>query len=208
MVLGFYGHSLGDPDLAFEYDDRLITHDEMSTLRIEYAAAHPVQQQVDHFTVHCERGNFANGEFHLRASYGSRPIHNVSIPPPLNSASGVFLDFIVFTDDLSNYDAYTEPLTDLDVVIPVENRQVLLLRGRFSGVDFDLESIVADEERRLGRYNFPAIVLTGKTLKGAFTWTNIDVPSNGLENRPGGTYALVRFLNDSANYLVKTFVFA
>jgi hypothetical protein len=208
MVLAFYGFVSTFPTLAFEYADRIVTREEMPALRVEYSAAKPIQRPIHHFTVHCEHRGFNNGEFHLRANYGSRPIHNVSIPAPLNSGSQVFLDFVVFPDDLSKYSTYSEETTDRDVLVATQDNQWLLFRGRFAGADFDLESIVAEEESQLGRVSFPAIVLNGGTLKGAFTWYNVSTPSGGFGNRPEGTYVLLRFKRDPASFLVKTFVFA
>lgn len=208
MVLAFYGLGSGPPHLAFEYDDRFIRYDEMSRLRVEYLAAKPVQRPVDHFTVHCERRGFPTGEFHLRADYGSRPIHKVSIPAPLNSRTPVFLDFIVLSDDLAKYSVFLDKPTDRDVVVAAEVSQFVVLRGRFAGADFDLESVVASEESQLGRVIVPAIMLNGSTLKGAFTWYNMSTPSGGFGNRPEGTYVVLRFLRDPASFLVKTFVFA
>lgn len=208
MVLAFDGFTSGAPMLAFEYDDRIISRDEMTALRINYSAANPVRRNVDHFTVHCERHDFASGEFHLRATYGSQPIHNVSIPPPVNRFSEVFLDFVVIPDDLSKYESFSEKLTERDVILSTENNSLVVIRGRFAGSEFDLESMVLSEEQQLGRTVFPAATLSGGTIKGIFTWYSISPPPEALTNRPAGTYVLLRFPSAPTTYLVKTFVFS
>ena len=69
MVLGFSGISSANPTLAHQYDDSVVTKEEMSQLRTNYADAKATNLVIDHFTVHCEKAGCSTGEFHLRVDY-------------------------------------------------------------------------------------------------------------------------------------------
>jgi len=208
MVLGFSGISSDNASLAYQYDDRVVTKEGMKQFRTPYADAKATNLPVDHFTVHCEKGKFKTGEFHLRVDYASKPVHKVSIPPPLNKLSPKFLDFVILTDVISKYATSNDKPDSADVIFDARPEAIVTLRVRFSGVDFDLEGIIAAEEFLLGKQMVGAVMLPGKTLKGGITVEIKSLSPEVFANRPTGTFVVMRFPNDDDSFLVKTFVFS
>ncbi len=208
MVLRFSGMSSDNASLAYQYEDRVITQEGMNQFRTSYAEAKATNLSVDHFTVHCERGKFKTGEFHLRVDYGSKPVHKVPIPPPLNELSPKFLDFVILTDVISKYATSNDKPDSADIIFDAGPKDIVTLRVRFSGVDFDLEGIIAAEEFLLGKQIVGAVMLPGKTLKGGITVEIKTLSAEVLAKRPTGTFVVMRFPSDDNSFLVKTFVFS
>lgn len=214
MAFGFFGlNSEEEASYSYAYKDRDISKEDMLNLRINYSDAEEKRNiLIDHFTVHNEKPKQPKGMFHLNiVERGKRNrIHPVPLPPPINSSTPEFLDFIMLTDILSKYIKSPEEPTSRDFVISASSDNVVVIRGRFSGAEFPLEATMVAEEKLLGRGIFPAIMLPGKTLKGGFTWEMFRpvFRPEDFVNRPKGTYFLMTFPKTKDIFLVKTFVFS
>lgn len=209
MVFSFFGiNSEEQPSYSYAYTDRDISKEDMLNLKINYSDA-IVQKNIliDHFTIHNEKPRQTKGRLHLNiVEQGKQDrIHTVPLPPPINSSTPEFLDFIIFTDIISKYVESPEKPTSRDFIISSSPDNAAIIRGRFSGVNFSLEAtMVAEEKKDI----FPAIMLPGKTLKGGFTWGNITPRPEDFVNRPNGTYFLIVFPKTKDIFLLKTFVFS
>ena len=187
MVFGFFGiNSSEEPNYSHSYKDKYFTKDEMLSLRVNYLDAKEQKNvSIDHFTIHNEKPTKPNGEFHLKEAGKTSSAQKVSIlPSTLNSE---FLEFIIFTDLLSNYSKSLELPGLSDLIISASPEERVLIKGGFSALTFPLEN----------------------TIKGCFTWENHIFDQIVSDNRPSGTYFISRFPEDQKNsFLVKTFVFS
>jgi len=212
MVFGFFGINLEeDPAYSYAYEDRDISTENMSNLRINYSDAEEKKNiLIDHFTVHNEKPKQPEGMFHLNiVERGKRDkIHPVVLPPPINSSTPKILDFIIFTDIISKYARSPEGPNSGDFVIDASADSAVIVRGRFSGAAFALEETIVEEEKLLSKNIIPIKMLYGKTLKGGFTWEYISPKPEDFVNRHDGTYFLIRFPKNEDIFQVKTFVFS
>ena len=118
------------------------------------------------------------------------------------------MDFLILTDVASKYATTTDKPESTDVVFSIRPDDMLILRVRFSGADFDLERVIVSAELLLGKQIVPAVMLPGKTLKGGITMYRKTLPPHVLVNRPTGTFVIMRFPNNDDTFLLKTFVFS
>lgn len=210
MVFSFYGINASEtPKLSHEYSDRLVTKEDLLNLRVNYEDAKIKQNHnIDHFTIHNERPNQPNGEFHLKIKNKKEYSHKLAVSPSSNDLSPEFLDFIIMTDFVSLYKNSPVPQDKDDITINCTGDSFAVFRFRFSGSKFNLKETILQEERALGKSIVNINLLNGSTIKGGFT-SELHSPDQSIfKKRPRGTYLLMTFRTDKDHYLLKIFVFS
>ena len=145
MMFGFCGLSSKAAFYANQYEDRYVNKEEMMKFRSKYknAGLRQKKELVNHFTMD------ESGRFHLKLKSGNeRYIDEVQLLTPISDKIEKFLEFFIISDLASKYEQTTEPPKKPYVSVPLSPADFVILRGRFSGVNFDLEKTLAEEEMR------------------------------------------------------------
>jgi hypothetical protein len=202
MMMGFHGLSSTSARLSFEYPERNVSIEEAKSVKFKYGERHLVDRPLEHVTVH------ASGEFHIKLKDAADPyVHRLQGSRPLDTGTPQFLDFKVLTEPPGKYRTVTNPKRPY-VPIPCPDNAILLVDGRFSGGEHDLEgSLLREVQRTTGRSEYGAIQLSGKYLKGMLRPTFVPVDTAVLANKPPGTILAFFFPTADQRYLVKAFHF-
>lgn len=206
LMIGFYGTKEEEPSLAYEYRDRIVTTKEMMNLKIPHKEAIPKSNiPTDHFTLHKDQNN-RPGRFHLR--YGTTPKHVIKFKGQINRNSPVILDFFIVTDIPSHYKNATTTPDSTDITFGIEQDNMLAIRGRYSGIDFDMESVLRQDAKVLGLEHMDTIAYADSMLKGYFTYETTPLSQEAIKNKNIGTYFAISFLTEKDKFLLKTFIFS
>src|SRR5688572_28426242 len=158
MLLGFYGLNQNVSLLRGEWPDREVGPDEF-TQRYRWEEMQNVGQRFDHITCH------PDGKFHVKVAGGGVPYrHELKRVEPLGPDTPLFLEFMVLTDRIGNYQVTLEESKTPNCVVSATHDESLAFLGFFAGSKYDLMRHVG--ARLEGRLPFhQAFLVESSTLQ-------------------------------------------
>ncbi len=200
------GLDRGQPTMTIRYPDRVVDtpNAELSWM---YSEAQPTNVQVDHFTCH------RDGRIHLKRRPGDgETLYSdiVRCDQPITAQTPRFFDAYVLGDRAAAYGSMSAQPKRPRIAFGVRLDEVVFIRARFSGVEYDLER-EAEEETEYLR-DVPDVrrvhTVAWKTIKAVMTFQKVAPPSAVFENRPKGTVVSAIFNIEDSRSVIRTMVFA
>lgn len=206
LLFGVYGLDRKAPSLTVRFSDREVTDEELLDLQWEYKAARQMRAPADHFTCH------QDGTFHLKAHRSVQPLYSDRLrrAEPLDPKTSRFLDFLVLSDRVEEYRCVVRHPKRPAIRIVAEPRAVVFIRGRFSGLEYNLEKEAEQETARIrgAPHTVLAHTVSWSTMKAVLMIQKQYPPSEVFQNRPRGTLVLFRFNVSEHRHLIKAFGFS
>lgn len=196
----------GAPTMTVRYPDRVIGDSELGRLEWNYSDGQPTNMPVDHFTCH------RDGAIHLkkRGGDGPRYVETLKCDEPVTATSSRFLDVFVLADRAVEYGVISERPKSPRIIIVTHACEVVFIRARFAGLDYDLEAEVDTEAKDL--HDTPNVVprhtIAWSTIKGILTIQKSTFPPEVFRNRPKGTLVTTQFNVAADRHLIRAFGFA
>ncbi|MBU4287914.1 MAG: hypothetical protein KKI12_07075 [Proteobacteria bacterium] len=206
MMFGIYGLNQKQSKLTLEFPEYVLSDNELEAVNYKYEDASPINKQLDHITCH------GDGKFHLKTKNEDKDlyIHELKSITPLGPDVPIFLQFQILSDAAENYTISKKSPKKPSAQINLSGREYIVLRGAFSGINYELEKEMAHLLALLND-NKPfvqqAVTLKSNSFQGLFFWQKGILPDHAKNSRPPGTFASFMFSVENNMNLIKTFVF-
>lgn len=202
LLLGISGLTTPTSLLDSEYPTREVTEAELSALHYEYKDAIRIMKPVDHITCH------ADGRFHIRTRDKDLYVHRMQRTAPLGSDTPIFLEFVVVSDQVSNYQSIEARPKNPSITLKVQPHHLLALRGMFAGLRYNLERVFNETVASvIGDQQPSRIHVKGETIQGLIHMQALTWPPAVVEARPHGTILSFKFPMAVDRYHIKSFLF-
>jgi hypothetical protein len=203
MMMGFYGLKKNQISLISEYPQ--IEIDPGEETHINYKDAMQVSKSFDHISFH------RDGTFHIKTKGKIKPeySHRLKGSKPLDPNNPIFFDFTILTDTPESYPR--ENLKTPDACIGAPKDEPIQIMGLFSGINYNLPKFATKRifEKKPTLNSVEAVYLKCGTLQGLLFPSLVHQKINGRPNqKPKGTFLVIRFLLESKKLLCKTFLFS
>jgi hypothetical protein len=203
MLIGFYGLNSNESSLKFVYPERIFSNNELKNLNINYSDFSKTDEKIDHITCH------ADGTFHIKTKDTGQVYRDViKRTEPLGPDTSVFLEMIIITDLVKNYEKTAEIPKYPHVWTDGNDNEFFLMECVFSGSNYQLEEYISGRLAATKRNLLPCLSVGSSTIRGFICPTKINLPSELLKKKPNGTIILLKFPTTDDHYRIKGFIFA
>jgi hypothetical protein len=201
LLIGLYGLRKKQPVLRYMWPERELEKEQLDAVRFDYRDKIDVGYAVDHVTCH------ADGRFHVKtANHKDLYVQEMQRCEPLGPDTTTFLELIICTDIARNYCLTSTTAKVPNAWIDVLEGSYVVLRGMFSGANYDIESVMAATLARLGG-SFPAVRLASGTVKGVLAMRQESLSEEAAKSRPQGTILSFKFPVENDRWHIKSFLF-
>ncbi|MBI3022023.1 MAG: hypothetical protein HYY90_03220 [Candidatus Omnitrophica bacterium] len=202
LFVGVYGTSGKAAKLVCEYNDQEVGgNDNTFTRRFSYADARLVNKGFDHFSFH------PDGTFWIKLrNEEERYVHKLKREQPITGTTVVFQDFYILSDLVSRYTPCTGTLKKNSLEIFARSNSVIRLRIRISGIEYDIEKEVKQNDSITGELPETYVRWNGNTLKAVLKCEGVPIRDVSIfQKRPEGTIACFLFPITQNRCLTKGF---